>query len=66
MYQELQQSRKVEHDLQQTRIALTQAVYLIKMAKAGQRPSAIPQTGTLVDPVLQELKSILLPSDSHQ
>jgi hypothetical protein len=61
MQKDMRAMRQVEQELLRTREALSQALYLIRSAKAGRRLDAPARTGTQVDALLQEIGPFLQP-----
>jgi hypothetical protein len=65
MHQDIQEARQKEQELWRTKEALTQAIYMIRSAKAGRRVPVPSRTGTAVDNLLQEIDPLMPYYDSN-
>lgn len=59
MNQEAAEARQVMQEFQRVRDALAQAIYRIKMARIGRQFEPFTRTGTIVDPLLENLDPLL-------
>ncbi len=66
MNQEVAEAHQAMYEFQRVREALAQVLYRVRMARIGRRPGPFTRTGTMVDPLIENLDPLLQVHNSSE